>query len=276
MTYEKICSGIGLTQEQCQAAEAGRIGGEEYRKLKQLFLADRQECFAAIGQEERFRQKYLYFFLRLALDAHEDYQKYGIDDTIYFDTFRDIKIWSDNCKRDHGEAGLDHSNWLSLHVRLLLFRLGRLQFQPEILDEDLHINGRIVKKGERILNLHIPQGEPLDYGTCLDSLSRCRTFFKEPYQEIICYSWLLCPTLKQLLRPESNILRFQSLFEIFDTNSDSRQAEERVFGTISDNPRKYPETTGLQRSMKNWLLMGNKVGSAGGRIKDLTNGSLVV
>lgn len=267
MTRDELYVGIGLTDEMRRAAESVRMEEQEYHTLKRKFIGNPSEFFEEVKQKEHFRQIFLYLYLRFALDAHADYQRLGIGDAVYFDTFGDITIWAGNCIRDYGEAGLNQYNWLSLHVRLELFRLGRLQFQMVRAQEDFKIKDHAVRKGEPYLEMHIPQGEPLRYEACLDSIVRCREFFKGQYKLILCYSWLLSPALKHLLGPEANIIRFQNLFDIYEENPDSRQAEERVFITVKDNPEEYPENTALQRAMKRYLMDGKKVGSAGGILK---------
>lgn len=43
-------------------------------------------------------------------------------------------------------------------------------------------------------------------------------------------------------------------------NLENRQAEERVFGRILEDPEAYPENTSLQKALKNYLSEGKKPG----------------
>lgn len=83
----------------------------------------------------------------------------------------------------------------------------------------------------------------------------------------MCCSWLLCPDLKNVLDENSNILKFQSLFSIVETNYESREGEKRIFGNINDNACEYPENTSLQRNAKSYLISGVKFGDSLGIIK---------
>ena len=74
-----------------------------------------------------------------------------------------------------------------------------------------------------------------------------------------CHSWLLAPELDDILPPGSNILYFKSLYDVYEEDFSFRQAEERVFGEIRDDIASYPERTGLQRSLKRYLLSGHRV-----------------
>ena len=80
----------------------------------------------------------------------------------------------------------------------------------------------------------------------------------------VCHSWLLSPALSRLLRSDSNILRFQRMFELVGLDDSSRQAEERIFGDIRPQPSDYPVSTTLQRAARQWLLDGNPLPSAYG------------
>ena len=51
---------------------------------------------------------------------------------------------------------------------------------------------------------------------------------------------------KDILPKESNILKFQNFFRIVRTDFDERQAEQRIFGTVQENPEKYRRKTFLQ------------------------------
>ena len=86
-------------------------------------------------------------------------------------------------------------------------------------------------------------------------------FFGSSYKLYDCESWLLSPALKELLEKESGILQFQNCFEIQSVNLENRQAEERVFGSILEDPEAYPENTSLQKALKKLFVRREKNGS---------------
>ena len=57
-----------------------------------------------------------------------------------------------------------------------LFPLGRLQFQEMELEEDLVGNGIMIKRGTEVLNIHIPQGERLNWNKCEESIQKSEKF----------------------------------------------------------------------------------------------------
>ena len=62
------------------------------------------------------------------------------------------------------------------------------------------------------------------------------------------------------MKSSSNILQFQSLFEIVDSLPIDVQAIERIFGKRRLFKRNYPENTSLQKSAKAFMLDGGRMG----------------
>ena len=101
-------------------------------------------------------------------------------------------------------------------MTLELFRLGRLQFSLSPSECDIPAYG--VKKGERVLEVHIPKAGRLDPELCDESFKRSLEFFakyfpEKPYPLLSCHSWLLDETLCEYLPEGSNILKFGDRFK---------------------------------------------------------------
>lgn len=265
MNMVQLCEEIRLPAGARQTMERYMDMGEhEYQEYKRQFYRNSSSLFAALKQREDFRQLFLYLFVRLAADAYESYRAMGIEDEVYYDTFSDIRIWCENSLRDCGEYGIGEYNWLKEHVGLRLFRIGRLQYQPYSFDRELEVNGFKIDSRQIVLNVHIPQGEPLEIRSVLASFERAGTFFRGIAPVYVCSSWLLYPGLAELLPEGSNIAEFQSLFHVYEEDHAARQAEERVFGRLKDDPSDYEERTSLQRRAKACLMAGGKLGNGHG------------
>ena len=79
-----------------------------------------------------------------------------------------------------------------------------------------------------------------------------------------CDSWLLSPELKNVLSADSNILAFQKLFHVTETDLDSLAILDWVFPGYDKISDKLPEGTSLQKKAKKYLLDGKKIGCAKG------------
>ncbi len=199
----------------------------------------------------------------LSISAHKFYIAAGISDDVYFDTFKDISIWSNSFFRRFGYWGLQEYLWLQHHIGLKLFRLGRLQFLPQACGKVYMLPQKTVMPEDIVLSVHIPEDGRLEYCDCIKSYEAAAKFFRVS-RVYMCESWLLNDKLKLFLSPNSNIIKFQNDFTLFEEDISCRQAEERVFFKLCDNYALYPEETSLQKGLKQYLLSGNKMGTKTG------------
>ena len=147
-----------------------------------------------------------------------------------------------------------------------LFRLGELEFE---LAEN--------KPGQREIGVHVPSDIRLEPELLNDSLKQADTFLREYFPDWAdlprsCESWLLSPVLKELLPPDSRILRFQAAFDLREVLPEDDAALEWVFHVAQGQREglditKLPEDTSLQRKMKALLLSGRKPGAGEGLLK---------
>jgi len=167
--------------------------------------------------QEQDGKRNLLSFLFMCSALEEKYLSRGVGEDILLDTLSDVVIWTNTYSELKGELWLGETGWLKRHMSMTLFRLGRLQFGFGEAEADVPEIG--LSKGDPIMEIHIPEGPALTPEACQDSIARARAFFAEYYPEyeykcFTCHSWLLDDSLKELLSPDSNILRFQELFHI--------------------------------------------------------------
>ena len=128
--------------------ESGRIGEEEYQENKLLYEKDRALFYEKILLEKDYRLVFLYYLCRMGAETYDAYEKRGISREIFRDTFYDLTFWCENCFLEYGEYGIDEYDWFFRHMKLTIFRLGRMQF--EIMDSRWNFTAgeRMVKKGD--------------------------------------------------------------------------------------------------------------------------------
>ncbi len=200
--------------------------------------------------------------------TEEDYKWLGIDESILKDTMSDIGIWC----RNNDNKGLKNYPWIKNHLKAELFKIGRLQYQLyTCYNATFDYSQLPFKKGEQTVFIHIPQGEKLNFADCVKSIKSAKEFFTKhlpvyKFEYFICESWLLYEENWQFMKPSSNILQFQSLFDIVMSKPDDRQAIERIFGKRKLIKKHYSERTSLQKSAKEFMLSGGKMGEGVGII----------
>lgn len=229
-------------------------------------------------------------FLKLALvyaylpiTKHE-YDKKGISENIFYSTMDDIRIWIDDHKSRTNEDGLFELNWIWLHLSLNIFKLGRLQFQKcRYYDKTpYNKNGKNIKFGDKVLNIHIPRGGKLDVDECKKSVENAKSFFKKYYpkydnDKFICHSWLLYGDNSKYMNENSNILKFAKMFDVVSQKEAPEQAILWLFGNKVKNQELiknknetgiYLDTnilnadTDLQKSAIEYINRGGTLGDA--------------
>lgn len=246
MELETLMEKIQLPKEGRSLVKSFPMTETVYQNWKNLFYEDTKIFFEEADKRTDKEQFYLCLYLRLACDLYPSFVEKGISDRIYFDTFYDLTIWYSRCMKTKKIPGIVEERWLSLPLQMKIFRLGRLQFEPDLEKPVLHV--------------HIPEGEPLLDEACGKSFEEADRFFGPEYTKYDCESWLLSPKLQRLLKPQSNILKFQSRFQVEKIIYPFRQAEERVFGEIREDKENYPEQTSLQKAVKQLVMTGEDVG----------------
>ena len=200
--------------------------------------------------------------------TEQRYKELGIDKSILEATAKDIGIW---CK-NNGNKGLKNHMWIQNHLKAELFKLGRLQFQLfKCNNPTLPYSKLPFQKGDSLIYIHIPQGEKLRLSECKDSIRQANEFFAKyfpchKYSCYLCESWLLYDKNKEFMDADSNIIQFQSLFDINVSLPIDAQAIERIYGKRRLNKRNYPQNTHLQKSAKEYMLGGGRLGIGIGTI----------
>jgi hypothetical protein len=129
----------------------------------------------------------------------------------------------------------------------------------------------VLKKGDPIMEVHIPAGQPLNHDDCIKSYQAAISFYEEFFPEIkfngfCCTSWLLDNQLSLLLPAKSNIVQFQQDYFIYPYKGTDAQTFERVFGGKPADLANAPRNTPLQAAILDYCLKGNHMRMGAGFI----------
>jgi len=264
MTPAALADLIDLPADAKAAALAFEIAPEEDARLRAAFDTEFKDFEAMIKEKDDPDMWVLALYLRWAADAFKIWRGAGIPDEIAVDTFRDITIWSNRYRARTGKIGLIEWVWHTIHIKMKIFRLGRLQFEPVLLKEDTPL----APEGTEVLSVHIPRGESMTAENIKASFDMAREFFPKyfgkSYDLYCCTSWLLAPQLESMISEKSSIAELRRYFTIYGEVTGYSQAEEYVFLEKLDDPHKYAEDTSLQRNFKKFLLEGGAMGMGKG------------
>lgn len=267
MTLSEICTIISLpteVTEQVLSLSASLDWQQITPYLDGLKgLATRADTYkqltVALGDDPA-GMKMLSLMLRLAANAHEEYEKRGISETIFKDTMKFCTRFTTAHQRVYGWYAFEWGWWFPRQAFLWEFRIGELEYEMT----EAH--------GEKLIHLHIPADASLNREGLRDSVARAKSFFQEKFPSyasapMVCDSWLLSPKLKEVLSEGSRILDFQKGFDLLSINEDIDSCLLWVYDRTDYSPEALPETTSLQRNIKKQMVAGKHMGDAFGRLK---------
>lgn len=232
---------------------------EFYPALKSIDISD-AITIKRYKKNDECGKRNLLSYLYLCEKLSEKYKEKGIPEKILTDTTEDIVRWTDIWTDLKGELWLGETSWLSRHLSMKLFHIGRLQFCMAPSEFDIPTFG--IKKGDAIIEIHIPAAGALRVEDCKKSISDAKEFFNKyypdyKYKAFTCHSWLLDSSLKKLLAEESNILKFAALFNVV-AEDDSYEILRYVFKrtTNSRNVKDAYPTSSFAERVKRAVLSG--------------------
>ncbi len=157
---------------------------------------------------------------------------------------------------------LSQTLWGLYFINIRLIEVGRLQYE--------YCNN---KKGKYI-KIHIPKGDKLLYNEVLNSIKNSKKeikkYFKIENYEYYCESWLLSKDITKLLDSNSNIAKFQQLFDITEGKNAIKDILNFVYGLQQINSYyDLPERTSLQSKIKDLLINGKEIHIGIGKLKKI-------
>ena len=187
-----------------------------------------------------------------------------------------------NSFRGHAERTLESKGvatagvawWSMAYFKLKMFSIGRLIYKWRPFRETFTVGDYVIEEGVYHIDVHIPSSGSFAPEVVHASYDEARAFFEKRYNQkgllFGCSSWLMSPTLDEMLPPTSNILAFAHEYTILKTSVDEtgEKTGHYVFGSGVDmtNVDALPENSSLQRAMKARLKEGKGIGHAFGVI----------
>ena len=120
----------------------------------------------------------------------------------------------------------------------------------------------VLRRGDPVLDMHIPAGGPMDFDACGESLRRAIAFFPRHFPEhrfvaLTCHAWFLDTQFERYLKPTSNIVRFMREFYLHPAPMASgRGVMNRAFGGQIADLDRAPQDTSLRRAVIAHLKQG--------------------
>lgn len=198
--------------------------------------------------------------LLLGFEYHiKTIKKYDFDDEQIKKQNQRIKecLLNDIVNKHYDGIRISQMLWGTYFINGRLIECGRLQFEPTSNDK---------------VKIHIPAGNKLDIKDVKDSIENSRKLIKKYYNienpKYICESWLLSKEISEMLDENSNIRKFQELFDIQSSENGIDDVLNFVFNLKKcDNYNELSEVTRLQKNIKEFLKSNKTIYDGYGELK---------
>lgn len=198
--------------------------------------------------------------LLLGFEYHiKTIKKYDFDDEQIKKQKQRIKecLLNDIVNKHYDGIRISQMLWGTYFINGRLIECGRLQFEPTSNDK---------------VKIHIPAGNKLDIKDVKDSIENSRKLIKKYYNienpKYICESWLLSKEISEMLDENSNIRKFQELFDIQSSENGIDDVLNFVFNLKKcDNYNELSEVTKLQKNIKEFLKSNKTIYDGYGELK---------
>lgn len=235
---------------------------EELEGLKHIdkWKESHERISEHLGEDES-GMKILTCQLYCVCDTYAAYQELNIPDKIFIDTMKFFTRFLNSHKERHGSYRYIWAWWVVRQISMTEFRIGELEYEMKI------------ENGQNIIDMHIPEDANLQTDKLSASYNQARQFFACYYPDfkdanMVCTTWLLAPSLKEVLPEDSKILMFQRAFSIKVTEKESLSFMDWVYGSRDIAIKDLPEKTSLQRKLKPYLIGGGTIEMGYGKLID--------
>ena len=118
-----------------------------------------------------------------------------------------------------------------------------------------------LRPGDDFISFHIPRGADISLETLKSQFDKARQVIKERYPEYNCRdifgsSWILDPSLDEIVKPESKIAQLKAQFVVYPVKSDGNSIFSFVFDGKPKDLHDLPEDSSLRRGVKKMYLEG--------------------
>jgi len=252
-----------------------------YKKLQGAYPAGWEKsiaCISELAAQTKIPEELitLWFFLKFSVDyAYPKYKAQGIPDEIFFATMGNALKYMEATRLRTNRFGILPHRFFRSFCHLLelhTFRIGTMNFERINIECDLEVDGAFIKENDPCISVHIPGGCDFKENTCEATFVAAKAFFQKYYGlETVfchCWSWLMHPWICECLSENSNLVRFQKKFRLYEVVENKAAPLEYVFPETykpgDTDFTNYPENTSVQRILKNRLINNLPVGAAKG------------
>ena len=248
----------------CAADKLPHAALEYLAYVRERYLLDEkltlgmQEGFEQIAKPVHCYEAQMLFYMAFLTGLEEKYRQRHLPDAFFDRVLFDLRAKLLECHTVYGIWGSFVAIWFSRFFNFTLYGIERLEFAPFYAECDYEGQGVTVKKGDFVIDVHIPSGAPLPYEAVIRSYRAAAEFFD--CNVFVCESWLLYPAHGEMLAECPNLMAFYKDYDVWESG-ESTDDLWRIFGAMHEEaPENLPRDTILRRVYADRLEKGLPVG----------------
>jgi len=126
----------------------------------------------------------------------------------------------------------------------------------------------VLKEGDEVLDIHIPEGGKMTVEACISSMKKAVAFYKQyfPNKKIkafTCRSWIFSPQYDKIYNPNANFVKFQKEVYLFPVWSSGKEGVYFIFDTETIDLNTIEIKNSLQKAMVSHLKSGGVLRAGG-------------
>jgi hypothetical protein len=198
------------------------------------------------------------FYMAFLPSLSQKYEEKKLSAVFLDKVLFDLRAKLHECHTVYGIWGSFVAIWFARFFNFTLYGIERLEFAPFHAEFDYEGQGVSVKKGDFVIDVHIPSGAPLPYERVIASYRAASAFFG--CDIFVCESWMLYPAHREMLVDCPNLMAFFADYDVVESAEDKGDLW-RIFGARhEESPENLPRDTKLRAVYADRLQAGLPVG----------------
>ncbi len=229
----------------------------DYRKNEKITYG-MQEAFEKAALPVHCYTAQMLFYMAFLPVLEEKYREKKLPEAFFDRVLFDLRAKLLECRQVYDIWGSFVAIWFARFFNFTLYGIERLEFAPFRAEYDYEGQGVQVKKGDFVIDVHIPSGEPLPHDAVMRSYRRAAKFFG--CNIFVCESWMLYPAHSEMLTECPNLMAFFKDYDVVEWGQDTGDLW-RIFGAEHEkSPENLPRDTTLRRVYADRLQAGLPIG----------------
>lgn len=251
--YTKFLNDLGFDKNQADEILNFKMSNIAYHYFA-TGLRFAPQALYAFGEYKREETKHMYYLVFFTRFAYEKCKRIKDDDKYKeaVDHYEEIYLQAMKYLKRNKTLGIEDPIHLTQIVLKRIIKIKSLNFQIVKLNKKIELKDRVLNEKTPCVHINVCDEQNFSYQDAIEALRKARKKFSK-IDNFVINTWLLAPSLKNVLEPEHDIIKFQDHFETYAKSIYTLAAEACLFGMPQVKIENYVVETPLQKAVYDLL-----------------------